>query len=76
MVQKINYILRLTIEVTVNATSDQDTESCNKDVRVKMTKNDDGSFRAAVTYSVTEDGKTAYKRRDVLNGTKEEVDTC
>ena len=26
----------------------QDSESCNKDVRVNMTKNDDGSFSAVV----------------------------
>ena len=59
------------IEVTVNATSDQDSKAV-KDVRVNMTKNDDGSFSAVVTYSVTENGKTTSKEQS-FNGTEEEV---
>jgi K(+)-stimulated pyrophosphate-energized sodium pump len=62
------------IEVTVNATSDQDSKAV-KDVRVNMTKNDDGSFSAVVTYSVTENGKTTSKE-DSFNGTQEEVDNA
>ncbi len=61
-------------EVTVNATSDQDSRSF-KDVRVNMTKNDDGSFSAVVTYSVTENGKTTSKEES-FNGTEEEVDNA
>ena len=60
-----------TIEVTVNTTNDQDSEAI-KDVRVNMTKNDDGSFSAVVTYSVTENGKTTSKEQS-FNGTEEEV---
>jgi len=60
-----------TIEVTVNSTVNQDTE-INKDVKVKMTKNDNGSFKAAVSYSITEDGKTVTKEKR-FEGTKEEV---
>jgi K(+)-stimulated pyrophosphate-energized sodium pump len=60
-----------TIEVTVNTTSDQDSKAI-KDVRVNMTKNDDGSFSAVVTYSVTENGKTTSKEES-FNGTEEEV---
>jgi len=62
------------IEVTVNATSDQDSKAV-KDVRVNMTKNDDGSFSAVVTYSVTENGKTTSKEES-FNGTEEEVDNA
>ena len=62
------------IEVTVNATSDQDSKAV-KDVRVNMTKNDDGSFSAVVTYSVTENGKTTSKEES-FNGTQEEVDNA
>ena len=62
------------IEVTVNATSDQDSKDV-KDVRVNMTKNDDGSFSAVVTYSVTENGKTTSKEES-FNGTQEEVDNA
>jgi len=60
-----------TIEVTVNTTNDQDSEAI-KDVRVNMTKNDDESFSAVVTYSVTENGKTTSKEQS-FNGTEEEV---
>ena len=60
-----------TIEVTVNTNNDQDSEAI-KDVRVNMTKNDDGSFSAVVTYSVTENGKTTSKEQS-FNGTEEEV---
>ena len=60
-----------TIEVTVNTTNDQDSEAI-KDVRVNMTKNDDESFSAVVTYSVTENGKTTSKEES-FNGTEEEV---
>ena len=63
-----------TIEVTVNSTVNQDTE-INKDVKVKMTKNDNGSFKAAVSYSITEDGKTVTKEKR-FEGTKEEVDSA
>ena len=63
-----------TIEVTVNATNEQDSEAI-KDVRVNMTKNDDGSFSAVVTYSVTENGKTTSKEES-FNGTQEEVDNA
>ena len=63
-----------TIEVTVNATNEQDSEAI-KDVRVNMTKNDDGSFSAVVTYSVTENGKTTSKEES-FNGTEEEVDNA
>jgi len=61
-----------TIEVTVNTTNDQDSKAI-KDVRVNMTKNDDGSFNAVVTYSVTENGKTTTKEES-FDGTEEEVD--
>ncbi len=37
-----------------------------------MTKNDDGSFSAVVTYSLTENGKTTSKEES-FNGTEEEV---
>tara|TARA_B100000767_G_scaffold259435_1_gene269186 strand:+ start:151 stop:2616 length:2466 start_codon:yes stop_codon:yes gene_type:complete len=60
-----------TIEVTVNSTNEQDSEAI-KDVRVNMTKNDDGSFSAVVIYSVTENGKTTSKEQS-FNGTEEEV---
>ena len=60
-----------TIEVTVNTTNDQDSKAI-KDVRVNMTKNDDGSFSAVVTYSITENGKTTSKEQS-FNGTEEEV---
>ena len=60
-----------TMEVTVNATSDEDSKAI-KDIRVNMTKNDDGSFNAVVTYSVTENGKTTSKEQS-FNGTEEEV---
>ena len=60
-----------TIEVTVNSTNEQDSEAI-KDVRVNMTKNDDGSFSAVVIYSVTENGKTTSKEQS-FNGTKKEV---
>ncbi len=63
-----------TIEVTVNATNEQDSEAI-KDVRVNMTKNDDESFSAVVTYSVTENGKTTSKEES-FNGTEEEVDNA
>ena len=63
-----------TIEVTVNTTNDQDSEAI-KDVRVNMTKNDDESFSAVVTYSVTENGKTTSKEES-FNGTEEEVDNA
>ena len=63
-----------TIEVTVNSTVNQDTE-INKDVKVKMTKNNNGSFKAAVSYSITEDGKTVTKEKR-FEGTKEEVDSA
>jgi len=61
-----------TIEVTVNTINDQDSKAI-KDVRVNMTKNDDGSFNAVVTYSVTENGKTTTKEES-FDGTEEEVD--
>jgi len=60
-----------TIEVTVNSTNEQDSEAI-KDVRVNMTKNDDGSFSAVVIYSVTENGKTTSKEQS-FNGTEKEV---
>ena len=63
-----------TIGVTVNSSVNQDTE-INKDVKVKMTKNDNGSFKAAVSYSITEDGKTVTKEKR-FEGTKEEVDSA
>ena len=63
-----------TMEVTVNATSDQDSKAI-KDIRVNMTKNDDGSFNAVVTYSVTENGETTTKEES-FNGTEEEVDAA
>ena len=40
-----------------------------------MTKNDNGSFKAAVSYSITEDGKTVTKEKR-FEGTKEEVDSA
>jgi ACT domain-containing protein len=61
-----------TIEVTVNTINDQGSKAI-KDVRVNMTKNDDGSFNAVVTYSVTENGKTTTKEES-FDGTEEEVD--
>ena len=63
-----------TMEVTVNATSDQDSKAI-KDIRVNMAKNDDGSFNAVVTYSVTENGETTTKEES-FNGTEEEVDAA
>ena len=63
-----------TMEVTVNATSDKDSKAI-KDIRVNMTKNDDGSFNAVVTYSVTENGETTTKEES-FNGTEEEVDAA
>ena len=65
---------KTTMEVTVNATSDQDSKAI-KDIRVNMAKNDDGSFNAVVTYSVTENGETTTKEES-FNGTEEEVDAA
>ena len=60
-----------TMEVTVNATNNQDSKR-HQDVKVIMKKNDDGSFKAVVSFLVTENGKTITKEES-FNGTEAEV---
>ncbi|MEQ6123158.1 sodium-translocating pyrophosphatase [Pseudotenacibaculum sp. MALMAid0570] len=62
------------IKVTSNAKfiSDKDVD-INKSIKVKMTKNDDGTVKAVVTTSTTENGETVTKE-EIFEGTKEEVE--
>ncbi len=59
------------MEVTVDMHKMHNTDKA-KDVQVKMTKQDDGTFKAVVTTSVTKDGKTTQNEQ-VFTGTEEEV---
>ena len=59
------------MEVTVDMHKMHNTDKA-KDVQVKMTKQEDGTFKAIVTTSVTKDGKTTQTEQ-VFTGTEEEV---
>jgi len=63
-----------TIEVTANITANEDSNA-ERNVNVNMTMNEDGTVKAVVSYSVTENGKTITKEEG-FEGTKKEVDAA
>ena len=63
-----------TIEVTANIDADKNSNA-ERNVNVNMTKNEDGTVKAVVSYSVTENGKTITKEEG-FEGTKKEVDAA
>lgn len=60
-----------TVEVTVDQLADNN-DSFTKVVKMKVTKNEDGTTKAVITTSTTENGETVTKD-EVFEGTKEEV---
>jgi K(+)-stimulated pyrophosphate-energized sodium pump len=63
-----------TIEVTANIEADMNSNA-ERNVNVNMTMNEDGTIKAVVSYSVTENGKTITKEEG-FEGTKKEVDAA
>ena len=63
-----------TIEVTANIEADMNSNA-ERNVNVNITKIENGTIKAVVSYSVTENGKTITKEEG-FEGTKKEVDAA